>query len=206
MKCPDSYSLPAKAEETERLVYFNESTVSIVIHDISNVTELKIRPTEVTIRLNSHVDVEAIATDSHGNQNSCKFQVALLAEPCSEWALPVDSNSVIRKCSKQPKGTTCTIKCKEGYRFVNSSALHPIELQYSCSDNNEWTPDSNSPACVAIVQEPARYELQVAIDYIAGMAPDSNCMKSYSQAVSSYFDSIGQTLTTRCSSSVQVSN
>jgi hypothetical protein len=78
MKCPDSYALPAKAGETERQVYFNESTVAIVIHDISNVTELKIRPSEANIRLNSHVEVEALATDSHGNQNSCKFQVALM--------------------------------------------------------------------------------------------------------------------------------
>lgn len=80
MKCPESYVLPAQLNEIERRVYFNESTVDVVIHDVSNVSEVKIQPSEAAIRLNTHVDVEATATDSHGNQNSCKFQVALMRE------------------------------------------------------------------------------------------------------------------------------
>lgn len=86
---------------------------------------------------------------------------------------------------------------------MNGSSTDSTELKYSCSGENEWTPDSNPPACVAIVQEPARYELHVAIDYMAGVAPSENCMKSYAQLVSSFFDSISQALTTRCSSSIQ---
>jgi hypothetical protein len=116
----------------------------------------------------------------------------------------VDESSVVKTCTKQAKATSCSLKCKEGYRFVNSSASDSTELQYSCS-NKIWSPDSNPPACVAIAQEPSRYELHVSIDYSAGVAPSSECMKSYAQVVSSYFDSISQSLTTRCSSSVQVS-
>lgn len=85
MKCPESYILPTKRNETERRVYFNESSVAVVIHDASNVTELKIQPSEAVLRLNTHIDVEATATDSHGNQNSCKFQVALMRR-LNEWA------------------------------------------------------------------------------------------------------------------------
>lgn len=118
--------------------------------------------------------------------------------------MPIDESSTARSCTKQPKGTVCTVKCKEGYRFVNSSASDSTELQYSCSGKNEWTPNSNPPACVTIAQEPARYELHVSIDYTSNVAPSGDCMKSYAQTVSSYFDSIGQTLTTRCSSSVQI--
>jgi hypothetical protein len=88
---------------------------------------------------------------------------------------------------------------------VNSTSSDSTELQYTCSGKNEWSPSSNPPACVAIVQEPARYELHIAIDYTANVVPGMECMKAYAQTVTSYFDSIGQTLTQRCSSSVQVS-
>lgn len=80
MKCPDSYSLHAHVNETERRVLFNESNINLVVHDASNITELRIRPAEATIRLHSHVEVEVSATDAHSNQNSCKFQVALMRE------------------------------------------------------------------------------------------------------------------------------
>lgn len=80
MKCPESYVLPAKLNEEERHVVFNETTVAVVIHDSSNVTELKIQPAEATLKLNTHVEVEVLATDSHGNQNSCKFQVAFMCK------------------------------------------------------------------------------------------------------------------------------
>jgi hypothetical protein len=85
MKCPESYVLPAGVNEFERRVYFNESSVEVVIHDTSNVTELKIKPSEAVLRLNTYVEVEAIATDSHSNQNTCKFQVALMRKSFLEF-------------------------------------------------------------------------------------------------------------------------
>ncbi|KAI6214115.1 Sushi, von Willebrand factor type A, EGF and pentraxin domain-containing protein 1 [Aphelenchoides besseyi] len=204
MKCPDSYAIHAKPNETERHVNFNETSVNLVIHDASNVTEIRIRPSDATIRLHSHVDVEVTATDVHSNQNSCKFQVALTPEPCAEWALRTDDSTVIKKCVKRAKGTACTLKCKPGYRFVNGSSVEPSELQFTCSGDNSWLPNANPPDCVAVAQEPARYELNVAIDYTSTVMPSVECMKSYGESVSSHFDSIGQTLTQRCSSSVQV--
>jgi hypothetical protein len=127
-----------------------------------------------------------------------------LAEACEEWALRVDERSVNRKCTKRAKGTSCTVKCRSGYRFVNTSATDPSELQFTCTGENIWSPSANAPACVAIGQEPARYELHVAIDYLTGVPAGSECMKSYSSAVVSSFDAIGQMLTQRCSTAGQV--
>lgn len=78
MKCPDSYSLPAKPGQTELLVYFNTTTVPMVIQDMSNITDIVFDPPKATIKLGSHVNVEAIATDAHANKNKCKFQVAFM--------------------------------------------------------------------------------------------------------------------------------
>lgn len=87
---------------------------------------------------------------------------------------------------------------------MNSTSSDSAELMYTCNGKNEWSPNSNPPACVAVVQEPARYELHIGVEYTASVVPGEECMKTYAQTVTSYFDAIGQTLTQRCSSSVQV--
>lgn len=77
MKCPDSYTIPAGENETQRLVFFNESTVKLVVQDMSNITSIVFDPPQIALRLNSHVTVEVIASDAYSNRNKCKFQVAL---------------------------------------------------------------------------------------------------------------------------------
>ncbi|KAI6239571.1 Sushi, von Willebrand factor type A, EGF and pentraxin domain-containing protein 1 [Aphelenchoides fujianensis] len=197
--------LHAHVNETERRVVFNESSINLVVHDASNITELRIRPAEATIRLHSHVEVEVSATDVHSNQNSCKFQVALMPEPCAEWSLRTDDEKLSKKCAKRAKGTACTLKCKAGYRLVNASAddLHRTAVHVQRA-RTRGIRRPNPPACVAVAQEPARYELQIAVDYAAAVVPSAECMKSYAESVAAHFDPIGQTLTQRCSSSVQV--
>lgn len=86
MKCPESYTLPAAANETTRLVHFNQSDVHVVVHDLSPVPDFRLSPEKAELRLFQAVDVEATATDSHGNRASCRFQVALMRE-CSSFQL-----------------------------------------------------------------------------------------------------------------------
>lgn len=66
----------AGENETERLVTFNESTVALVIQDMSNITELTFEPNEFVLKVNSHVTVAVTVTDAQSNKNKCKFQIA----------------------------------------------------------------------------------------------------------------------------------
>lgn len=77
MKCPDSYIIPAKEGQFETFIYFNESTVPLVIQDMSNITDVTFKPSETVLTLGSHVTVEVTATDSASNRNKCKFQISL---------------------------------------------------------------------------------------------------------------------------------
>uniref|UniRef100_A0A914C4L0 Fibropellin-1 n=1 Tax=Acrobeloides nanus TaxID=290746 RepID=A0A914C4L0_9BILA len=201
MKCPDSYALSAKPGQMEQLVYFNESTVPMVIQDMSNITEIVFDPTKAVVKLGSHVNVEVTATDAHANKNKCKFQVALMQEPCSEMSLQTSENAE-KVCSKQSSKLTCKIQCKEGYRFVDPWT-EPDSHKFTCS-NGIWSPNNNPPACVKIAQEPARYELVVAVRYAVSTPVGQECLKGYTDLVAAFFDTMDTVLTQRCSSSVQV--
>ncbi|CAD5221161.1 unnamed protein product [Bursaphelenchus okinawaensis] len=200
MKCPDSYSVFATANETTKHLVFNESTIHVVMHDLSNITEFTLSPPEADVHLFSAIDLEATATDSHNNRANCKFQVALMPEPCTEASLRTDLNSV-KKCETENNQTSCVIKCRQGYRFVNSSIE---ELTYSCSSSSEWSPKSHPPACVPKSEEPARYEFKVSVDYSSSIPARQECMKPYADAVANAFESLDGSLTQKCSSSVQV--
>lgn len=80
MKCPESYSMWADENEFERKVYFNTSTIGqhLIVHDMSNITEIRFDPPQYVLKLGTHVTVEVTATDAQLNSNTCKFQVALM--------------------------------------------------------------------------------------------------------------------------------
>uniref|UniRef100_A0A9J2P4X9 Sushi, von Willebrand factor type A, EGF and pentraxin domain-containing protein 1 n=1 Tax=Ascaris lumbricoides TaxID=6252 RepID=A0A9J2P4X9_ASCLU len=200
MKCPDSYIIPAAEEQFEEMVYFNETGVQMVIQDISNISEVVFDPPQALLTLGSHVTVEVTATDSVSNRNKCKFQVSLQAEPCSPWSLLTDA-SVEKKCAKQGAGMACTIRCASGYMFVDGEN---VPTRFTCQAGGVWSPSGVAPACVPIAQEPARYELNVAIAYSVSTPVGPDCLKGYSELVAAYFDSLDSSLSQRCSSSVQV--
>ncbi|VDD92750.1 unnamed protein product, partial [Enterobius vermicularis] len=200
MKCPDSYIIPAVEGQEEELVYFNDSSVQMVIQDISNISEVVFTPTEALLTLGSHVTVEVTATDSVLNRNKCKFQVSLQPKPCSPWSLFSDK-SVKKKCVQQNSETVCTVACIPGYMFVDDdSSLH----KFTCGASGLWSPSGVVPACVPVAKEPARYELTVAVNYSVSTPVGADCLKSYTELVAATFDTLDDTLTQRCSSSVQV--
>ncbi|KAI1733255.1 CUB domain-containing protein [Ditylenchus destructor] len=213
IKCPDSYSLWAAENETEKRVTFNESSAKLVIQDMSNITEVLFEPAETVLKVSTHVTVEVTVSDAQSNRNKCKFQVAYMPEPCSPWSLQVDEKSVQKKCSKHPAGTVCTVECRDGYRSVTkstSSATTSLVLEqgapqkYTCSLDGRWSPNNMPPSCVPIAQEPARYELRAAISYTMDGTFPPECLKGYEYLASAFFDTIDTVLTQRCSSSVQV--
>lgn len=73
--CPNSFVIETDEELTETNVAFNTSTVDLRIQDVSNITDITFEPTGAVLKLGKHVTVTVTASDSLGNQNSCKFQV-----------------------------------------------------------------------------------------------------------------------------------
>ncbi|KAL3983031.1 EGF-like domain family protein [Acanthocheilonema viteae] len=199
MKCPDSYIVPANDGEFEKLITFNESTVQMVIQDTSNITDVTFEPSEALLTLSSHVTVEVTATDSASNRNKCKFQVSLQAKPCSSWSL-IGEENVEKECQIQGISTICTAKCARRFTFVNE---RNATQQFTCT-NGIWSPSNVIPACVPIALEPARYELTVSVDYIVSTPIGSECLKGYSEYISTFFNTLDTTLSQRCSSSIEV--
>ncbi|KAL7070530.1 hypothetical protein ACQ4LE_010422, partial [Meloidogyne hapla] len=120
LKCPDSYAVWAQENQTELHMQFNESSVKLVVQDQSPITQISYEPSEARIKLDSHVTVEASVLDAHSNRNKCKFQIALLPEPCSPWSLRIDEATVQKQCQRHASGTVCQVQCRKGYRFLES--------------------------------------------------------------------------------------
>lgn len=97
----------------------------------------------------------------------------ILAEPCSPWSLLTDA-SVEKKCAKQGAGMACTIRCASGYMFVDGEN---VPTRFTCQAGGVWSPSGVAPACVPIAQEPARYELNVAIAYSVSTPVGPDCLK-----------------------------
>uniref|UniRef100_A0A183D5P4 HYR domain-containing protein n=1 Tax=Gongylonema pulchrum TaxID=637853 RepID=A0A183D5P4_9BILA len=76
-ECVVQLRIPAKEGQLEKTVFFNESSVQMVIQDTSNITDVTFEPAEALLTLGSHITVEVTATDSASNRNKCKFQVSL---------------------------------------------------------------------------------------------------------------------------------
>lgn len=73
--------------------------------------------------------VEASVLDAHSNRNKCKFQVALLPEPCSPWSLRIDEATVQKQCQRHASGTVCQVQCRKGYRFLESFPQQKSEVK-----------------------------------------------------------------------------
>lgn len=78
MKCPDSYIVALESEANESQLYFNETSVNVIVQDTSEITEIVFEPPTALLKLNQHVTVTVRAMDKLGNQNKCKFQVCLV--------------------------------------------------------------------------------------------------------------------------------
>lgn len=86
----------------------------------------------------------------------------ILAEPCSAWSLIHDDKSTAKKCSKHPSGTICTVECRPGYGFVESTLFtnytnrlnaqprQQSEQKFNCLLDGRWSPSNTPLACVPV--------------------------------------------------------
>uniref|UniRef100_A0AAF5DN89 Sushi, von Willebrand factor type A, EGF and pentraxin domain-containing protein 1 n=1 Tax=Strongyloides stercoralis TaxID=6248 RepID=A0AAF5DN89_STRER len=205
VKCPESYLLSAHHDEISRMLYFNESSVRLIIQDISEIKSVTFNPTHYELQLMKHVQVKVTVEDIYNNINDCQFQIALLPEPCSVDSL-YNSKNVIKKCLIDNKSgvTLCQIECENGYQFIDSQN---IPKEFTCR-NGVWLPSNEAPSCIKIPDTPAPYHLKVSMDYtIDGIMNDNlveNCLEEYSLHTNKLFDELNSILSSRCSSSVQI--
>uniref|UniRef100_A0A0N4ZHL5 Fibropellin-1 n=1 Tax=Parastrongyloides trichosuri TaxID=131310 RepID=A0A0N4ZHL5_PARTI len=205
VKCPESYSLSAYSDENSRMLYFNESSVRMIIQDVSDIKNIKFEPPQYDLELGKHIQVKVTVEDIYNNANDCQFQVALLPEPCSSESL-YSSNHLIKKCllDKKTGINLCQIDCESGYQFVDSQKL---PKEFTCK-NGIWQPSNQAPTCIKIPEEPAPYHLKVSMEYaLDGGIRDNvleECLGGYSLYSSKQFENLDSILSARCSSSVQV--
>ncbi|CAB3409318.1 unnamed protein product [Caenorhabditis bovis] len=197
MKCPDSYTIPVGNSSTH--VVFDVSTVDLVVHDTSNISEIVFTPSEADLKIGEYVEVSATAKDEYGNKNMCKFQVAYSPEACSPASL-ASTQHVIKHCVHQDAAVVCTVSCATGYRFVDPQQT---TQNYVCRDG-KWSPRNNAPSCVPIPEQPAGFHLNVAINYPVSSPVADHCLNGYAQLAAKSFDQLDKVLSERCSSSVQV--
>uniref|UniRef100_A0A0N5BUC2 Cubilin n=1 Tax=Strongyloides papillosus TaxID=174720 RepID=A0A0N5BUC2_STREA len=205
VKCPESFSLSVNNNELSRILYFNESSVRMIIQDISEIKSITFDPPKYELQVMKHVQVKVTVEDVYDNVNDCQFQIALLPEPCSINSLSSSSN-VEKKClfDKKTGITLCQIECKEGYQFVDS---HKLPKEFTCR-NGIWQPSNEAPSCIKIPTEPAPYHLKISMDYTYdGIMSDNSiddCLGGYSMYTSKMFEELNSILSSRCSSSIQV--
>ncbi|ULT97657.1 hypothetical protein L3Y34_005467 [Caenorhabditis briggsae] len=197
MKCPDSYTIPVG--NSTKHVIFDMTTVDLVLHDTSNVSEVTFSPTEATLKIGEFVEVTAQAEDENGNRNSCKFQVAYAPEACSPASL-ASSNHIVKNCVHEDGAVVCSVYCAQGYRFIDPDQ---ITQNFVCKDGR-WSPRNNAPACVPIPKDPAGFHVNVGMTYpVLSPVPD-HCLKGYAELAAKEFDNLDKVLSARCSSSVEV--
>ncbi|CAD6196234.1 unnamed protein product [Caenorhabditis auriculariae] len=197
MKCPESSSIPAKESSTH--LVFDQSTVALVVQDASKITNVTFSPREAILRVGEFVEVEVSAEDEHANRNTCRFQIAYVAEACSPASL-TSSKHTLKRCVHKDSTVVCSVTCDAGYRFVDSDE---VDQNFICQDGR-WSPRNNAPACIPIVEEPAGYHVNVGISYPVDSPLPDHCLKGYAELTSKYFDQLDKVLSERCSSSVQV--
>uniref|UniRef100_A0AC35U7X4 Sushi, von Willebrand factor type A, EGF and pentraxin domain-containing protein 1 n=1 Tax=Rhabditophanes sp. KR3021 TaxID=114890 RepID=A0AC35U7X4_9BILA len=205
LKCPESYFIPAEENEPSRGVYFNETTVRLIVQDVSDIKSIVFDPPYANVLYGKHVHVKVKVLDIFNNQNDCQFQVALLPETCSPDSLNSSPN-VIKKCLQDRKTgiNLCQISCASGHQFVDGQRL---PKEFTCSKGS-WQPSNQAPACIQIPTEPAPYQLKTLMEYtIDGTISTeqmSECLAEYSLHTSTQFPNLDSVLSSRCSSSVQV--
>ncbi|XP_064476715.1 sushi, von Willebrand factor type A, EGF and pentraxin domain-containing protein 1-like [Ornithodoros turicata] len=90
-----------------------------------------------------NTDVVYIAFDESGNNVSCTIRVVVREHACVTPPGPANGDA---KCSDTDEGMSCLLSCHPGYSFESGS-----QLQFTCSSNGTWRPDSVFPDCTEVI-------------------------------------------------------
>ncbi|XP_015790438.1 uncharacterized protein LOC107367263 isoform X1 [Tetranychus urticae] len=196
LTCPQSYVVELVEEQEAYRVNFNDTLSSIKAFDKSGDVKITLVPDTALIPLGAYRNVTVIASDPSGNEAHCHFQVSVQATNCVSWSLSAPLNGAVECLPNEPgTGYRCVATCKSGFRFTDGAAAKT----YECSSGGPWTPESIIPDCVSETTDEAAYDVAAKIEYRSGGFIPPTCLQQYVNYVASYYNSLNQVLSDRCS-------
>lgn len=195
LSCPHSYVVELVDRQPSYQVYFNETRRRINTSDESGPVRIEYIPESSIIPIGGFENVTVIASDKHGNQASCNFQVSVVPMPCISWELapPADGNI---NCAPIPEGLECYAVCNQGYRFTDGEPMKGFKCN---ARNRAWTPSRVIPDCVSENTEIARYHVNSLIKYRANGAVPQSCLEEYANHFRTSQRALNGVLSHKCS-------
>ena len=196
LHCPQSFTVDLVEQQDTYFVNFNETRRLINATDESGDVRIQLIPDSALIPLKGYRNVTVVASDRFGNEAMCHFQVSVQPLACVAWSLEQPANGVVN-CMPNDGGNgfKCSATCDSGYRFIDGESVK----QFECQLGNQWTPTSIIPDCVPEDTNEAAYDVIASIEYRSGGFAPPACMSAYVNYVSSYYSSLNQILSDRCS-------
>ncbi|ODN06404.1 Fibropellin-1 [Orchesella cincta] len=195
LSCPQSYVVELLDKQASYQVYFNETRRRINATDASGPVTVNFIPESSIIPVGGFENVTVVASDKHGNQATCHFQVSVQATPCVDWELSPPAHGNLN-CVTSSDGLQCLATCKNGFRFTDGEPMKT----FNCRDKTRsWYPSRVVPDCVSEDTEMARYQVDSIIKYRANGAVPASCLPQYADFLKAPQTNLNTILSQRCS-------
>lgn len=209
LTCPQSFVIELVEEDDSYDVDFKRLRNQVNASDPSGEVTVTFLPERATIRIGDYQNVTVVAADRFGNQARCYFQVAIKPTPCVDWELgrPAHGQVACQRASpfagdRQAGALTCQATCEPGFRFTDGDQTKV----FTCSESNpKWQPSVVVPDCVTEDTTLSTYDVEAKVAY--GMSKEGggseaiadSCLQMYVGHTQQFYESLGATLTERCS-------
>ncbi|KAI1303707.1 Fibropellin-1 [Halotydeus destructor] len=196
LECPKSFTINLTEQQDTYLVDFNDTRAAIKAFDASGDVTLQMIPETALVPLNGYRNVTVIASDRFGNEAICHFQVSVEPNKCTSWSIVSPANGQVNCLPDEDStGFRCLATCNSGYRFTDGDSVKT----YECASGKDWVPSPVIPDCVPEDTAEASYDVIASVDYRAGGFLTPSCLEQYVNYVSTYYPSLNQILSDRCS-------
>ena len=201
LECPQSYVVELLEKQDNYEVNFTEVLSKIKSFDDSGNVSISIQPEFAIIPLGTFRNVTVTSTDKANNEAICHFQVSVQPVGCANWTLEAPANGRMNCDSKggdhdDKLGYVCVASCEKGFRFTDGSS----EKVYECDGRGkDYRPNTVVPDCVPEDTREAAYDVAATVNYRAGGFVDQKCLAHYVKYVATYYASLNQILSDRCS-------
>ncbi|XP_067671780.1 uncharacterized protein [Haliotis asinina] len=139
-----------EAVDVNRTITFGDSDVNAT--DNSGMLQVTFAPQAIHISLNNigeSVVVKATATDGEGNEQSCSFQVVVVAKTCHPEYLSHPVNGQ-KACRDTGGGYQCNFTCDPGFFFFEDypNSTYVTECQTNGDWNTTYVPVCGAPGLI----------------------------------------------------------
>lgn len=196
LSCPQSYVVELVEEQESYAVNFNDTRRLINATDASGPVTVVINPETAIIPMWGFQNVTVTATDTHGNEAMCHFQVAVQPSSCVAWSLESPSNGAVNCLpNDDANGYRCLATCNTGFRFTDGEQAKT----FTCVRGQTWLPANVVPDCVPEDTNQAAYDVMATVDYTVDGFVSTPCIPQYVNYLRTYYGSLNDVLSERCS-------